>query len=143
MYLLLNIPVDRIRDYDPIDSIDEAAEVLDRSLEGSRSQHLITPEEEFVGHCSNIQVWAENDYDTRILHRNLAFPLLKALCDAGDLIARRKFKEEIAMRYATGHPTVVRFLTQNGYLHYLTEDEFESILIDIDLPRHKELSRKI
>jgi hypothetical protein len=68
---------------------------------------------------------------------------LKALCDAGDLIARRKFKEEIAMRYATGHPTVVRFLTQNGYLHYLTEDEFESILVDIDFPSIQEFSRKI
>jgi len=134
MYLLLNIPVDRIRDYDPIDSIDEAAEVLDRSLEGSRSQHLITPEEEFVGHCSNIQVWAENDYDTRILHRNLAFPLLKRLSDAGDPIAKKKFKEEIALRYSSGHSTVIMFLSQNGYLRYLSSEELECLLDDNKLP---------
>ncbi|MFW9781225.1 MAG: leucine-rich repeat domain-containing protein [Candidatus Heimdallarchaeota archaeon] len=141
MYLLLNIPVDKIDQYDEIESIDEASLKLDRSME--RNHRKIPPETEFWGHCSNIQAWADNDYDTRILHRNLAFPLLKALVDAGDPIAKRKFKEEIAIRYATGHPTVIRFLTQNGYLHYLTEDEFESLLIDIDFPSIDEYSRKI
>jgi len=141
MYLLLDISVDRVEKYDEIRSIDEAAVKLSRKME--RNHRLVPPETEFWGHCSNLQAWVDNDYDTRILHRNLAFPLLKALCDAGDLIAKRKFKEEIAMRYATGHPTVVSFLTQNGYLHYLTEDEFESILIDIDFPSIKEFSKKI
>ncbi|MFX1375970.1 MAG: leucine-rich repeat domain-containing protein [Promethearchaeota archaeon] len=141
MYLLLNIPIDRIEDYDEIESIDEAAVKLNRSME--RNHNKIPPETEFWGHCSNIQTWAENNYDTRILHRNLAFPLLKALVDVGDPIAKRKFKEEIALRYATGHPTVIRFLTQNGYLHYLTEDEFESMLLDIDFPSIDEYCRKI
>ncbi len=141
MYLLLNIPVDKIEDYDEIESIDEAAIKLNRSME--RDHRKVPPETEFWGHCSNIQAWVDNKYDTRILHRNLAFPLLKALVDVGDPIARSKFKEEIAIRYATGHPTVIRFLTQNGYLHYLTEDEFESMLIDIDFPSIDEYSRKI
>ncbi len=141
MYLLLNIPVDRIEDYDEIESIDEAAIKLNRSME--RDHRKVPPETEFWGHCSNIQAWVDNKYDTRILHRNLAFPLLKALVDVGDPIARSKFKEEIAIRYATGHPTVIRFLTQNGYLHYLTEDEFESMLIDIDFPSIDEYARRI
>jgi len=141
MYLLLDISINQVEKYDEIRSIDEAAVKLSRKME--RNHRLVPPETEFWGHCSNIQAWVDNDYDTRILHRNLAFPLLKALSDAGDIIARRKFKEEIAMRYATGHPTVVRFLTQNGYLHYLTEDEFESILIDIDFPSIDEFSRKV
>jgi len=141
MYLLLDIPTDRIEEYDEIKSIDEAAVKLDRSME--RNHNKVPPETEFWGHCSNIQAWADNEYDTRILHRNLAFPLLKALVDAGDPIAKRKFKEEIAMRYATGHPTVIRFLTQNGYLHYLSEDEFESMLIDIDFPSIDDYSKVI
>jgi len=141
MYLLLNINTDRLEEYDEIKSIDEAAVKLDRSME--RNHHKVPPETEFWGHCSNIQAWVDNEYDTRILHRNLAFPLLKALVDAGDLVAKRRFKEEIAIRYATGHPTVIRFLTQNGYLHYLTEDEFESMLIDIDFPSIDEYTRKI
>ena len=141
MYLLLNIPVDRIEDYDEINSIDEAAAKLDRSME--RSHRIVSPQTEFWGHCSNIQAWADNEYDTRILHRNLAFPLLKALADVGDPMAKKKFKEEIAMRYATGHPTVIRFLTQNGYLYYLSEDEFESMLLDIDFPSIDEYIRRV
>jgi hypothetical protein len=141
MYLLLNISVDKIKEYDEIRSIDEAASKLNRKME--RNHNLIPPETEFWGHCSNIQAWADNNYDTRILHRNLAFPLLKALADAGDPLAKSRFKEEIAIRYATGHPTVVRFLTQNGYLYYLTEEEFESVLTDIDFPSIDEYSRKI
>lgn len=141
MYLLLNLDANKIEQYDEIKSIDEAAIKLNRRME--RNHRIIPPETEFWGHCSNIQAWADNDYDTRILHRNLAFPLLKALADAGDITARRKFKEEIAIRYATGHPTVVRFLTQNGYLHYLSEEEFEAMLFDVDFPSIDEFSRKI
>jgi len=135
MYLLLNVDLSRVEDYDEIESIDEAAEKLNRSMERNhRGRNRITPEEEFMGHCSNIQAWADNGYDTRILHRNLAFPLLKRLAEVGDPNARRVFKEEIAMRYASGYPTVVNFLTQNGYLKHLDAEEFESILEDKKLP---------
>jgi len=143
MYLLLNIPVNRIEDYDEIDSIDEAAEKLDRSMEGRHGRgSKISPEEEFMGHCSNIQAWAENGYDTRILHRNLAFPLLKRLAAVGDPLAKKVFKEEIAIRYASGHPTVINFLTQNGYLKYLSADEFEIILEDIRIPFFQNITRQ-
>ncbi len=145
MYLLLNIPVDRIEDYDEIESIDEAAEKLDRSLEGNQNRPItrITPEEEFQGHCSNIQVWAENGYDTRILHRNLAFPLLKRLSEVGDPQAKKVFSEEIALRLASKHPTVVQFLTHNGYLRYLNPDELESIFDDLNTNFINELTRDI
>lgn len=141
MYLLLNIPVNKVEEYDEIKSIDEAALKLNRKME--QNHNIIPPETEFWGHCSNLQAWTDNDYDTRLLHRNLAFPLLKALCDAGDPMAKRKFKDEIAIRFATGHPTVIMFLTHSGYLNYLTEDEFESLLIDIDIPSIDEFARKI
>ncbi|MFX1498202.1 MAG: leucine-rich repeat domain-containing protein [Promethearchaeota archaeon] len=144
MYLLLNIPIKKIHQYDHIDSIDEAAENLDRSMErGFRAGRQITPEEEFIGHCSNIQAWADNDYDTRILHRNLAFPLLKRLTDIGDPLAMKKFKEEIALRYASGYPTVMQYLTQRGYLNYLTSEEFESIIDDIESPLITDITEKI
>ncbi|MHA1473366.1 MAG: leucine-rich repeat protein, partial [Promethearchaeota archaeon] len=76
----------------------------------------------------------ENDYDTRILHRNLAFPLLKRLSDAGDPLAKKKFKEEIALRYSSGHSTVITFLNQSGYLKYLSSEELECLLDDDKLP---------
>ncbi|MFO7794597.1 MAG: hypothetical protein R6W84_00485 [Promethearchaeia archaeon] len=134
MYLLLNIPMDKIRDYEDIDSIDKAAEHLDRSMEGNRvGQHGITPEVEFWGHCSNITAWAENGYDTRILHRNLAFPLLKRLVEVGDPEAKKVFKEEIALRLASNHPTVINYLIQENYLRHLSSDELESIMDDLSL----------
>ena len=75
----------------------------------------------------NIQVWVEHEYDTRLLHRNLAFPLLRKLVEAGDSYAKRVFKEEIAMRLSSGYPSVVRYLLNEGYLTYLSVDEIESL----------------
>ncbi len=130
MYLLMNISTNKVETYDGIGSIDEAAERLDRSHEGHPT--LIEPRTEFWGHCSNIQAWAENDYDTRLLHRNLAFPLLKKLVEAGDPKAKRVFKEEIAIRLSSRHPTVFSFLYQQGYLKYLDLNELESIFEEIE-----------
>lgn len=66
-YLLMNITVREIELYDGINSIDEAAEKLERFRKS------VPSEVEFWGHCSNLQVWVEQDYDTRFIHRNLAF----------------------------------------------------------------------
>ena len=128
-YLLLNIPKQEIENYDEIGSIDEAAEKLDRSREGNGVYNTdISIETEFWGHCSNIQAWYENGYDTRLLHRNLAFPLLKALVEAGDHLARKVFKEEIAMRLESGYPSVVQYLINQGYLEYLSDEELKLII---------------
>jgi len=128
-YLLLNIPHQEIENYDEIGSIDEAAEMLDKSMEGNGRYNVDIPiETEFWGHCSNIQAWYENGYDTRLLHRNLAFPLLKALVDAGDHLARKVFKEEIAMRLESGYPSVVQYLINQGYLKYLSDEELKLII---------------
>ena len=54
-----------------IDSIDEAVEILSQNHPDGSGTFNISPEEEFWGHCSNLQAWVENDYDTRLLHSNL------------------------------------------------------------------------
>ncbi|MFX0033951.1 MAG: Rab family GTPase [Candidatus Hermodarchaeota archaeon] len=125
-YLLFSIPTKKIRDYDEIRSIDEAAEKLDKRMETHTS--YISPETEFWGHCSNLQAWYENSYDTRLLHRNLAFPLLKSLSDAGDTLAKRVFKEEIALRLESGYKSVVMYLINEGFLSYLNENEIDSLV---------------
>lgn len=110
-YLLLDIPTENIEDFDEIDSIDEAAKLLNHSLEGSSKHKFdIAPEVEFWGHCSNLQAWAENRYDTRLLHSNIAFPLLKKLTETGDPLAKRVFKEEIAERFSSGYQSVITYL---------------------------------
>jgi len=133
-YLLLNIPKEDIRDYDDIVSIDEAEEVLSHKLHGisnpkTKSQKFnINPKEEFIAHCSNLQAWVENDYNTQILHRTLAFPILKELVNAGDPKAKRAYKEELAYRLEANELGVGIFLIQNGYLYDLTDDELEIIV---------------
>ncbi len=107
-YLLIQILYDRVSDFDGINSIDDASKNLNHSLEEpdlynisiptkvefwahcspasnllDHSIHFnkidIKPEVKFWGHSSNLQTWGEHDYDTRLLHRNLSFPLLKRL----------------------------------------------------------------
>lgn len=87
----------------------------------------IDPKTEFIGHCSNLQVWVENGYNTQLLHRSLSFPVLKELTKLGDPMAKRMFKDEIGRRYVEGVESTRTFLFIQGYLDYLSVDEFESL----------------
>lgn len=132
-FLLLVISNEDIPKFGETNSIDEAAKILDFSLEPEsdivdNESNWIEPKTEFWAHCSNIQVWAENDYDSRLLHSNLAFPLLKKLTELGDTIAKKRFKEEIGMRYFSGVDSVRMFLEEEGYLEYLNKDEIRSFI---------------
>ena len=128
-YILLEFPVEEAEDLSEIGSIDEAAERLDHSLEqATRKNTKIPPETEFWGHSSNLQAWAESGYDTRLLHSNLSFPLLKVLTESGDPQAKRVFKEEIAKRLMQGHLPVTTYLIEEGYLFFLNKDELETLL---------------
>jgi len=133
MDLKIIIPNKNIKQFDHINSIDDLSELISDSDLNNESI-IISPEEEFWGHCSNLQAWVENDYDTRILHSNIAFPLLKKLTNVGDHLARNVFKEEIAKRFSSGQKTVILFLLEDDYLNYLDEFEktvlFESIKIN-------------
>jgi len=143
--LILNIPKEDVPLYDEIDSIDEAAKLYsthihqNRIIRGpivTRGQiytHNITPEQEFWGHCSNIQAWVEHDYDTRILMSNISFPLLRELTIAGDSKGRRIYKEEIAQRLESGYPSVVQYLLTQGYIEAFSPNEFQTILESTDL----------
>lgn len=130
-YLLMNIPIQDVEQYDEINSIDEAAEKLNKSLEQGKPESFkidIPPQVEFWGHCSNLQVWVEQDYDTRFIHSNLAFPLLKKLTEVGDQKARRIFKDEIGKRYEDGLDPVRQFLALEGYMDFLTREEMWSMI---------------
>ena len=131
-FLLLHIPIDTISNFDEIESIDEAAEKLDRSMEGERNiKYEIPLESQFWGHCSNIQVWVENNYDTRLLHSNLSFPLLKRLTAIGDPLANRVFKEEIVKRFIHGNEAVQTYLVEERYLTYLGSAEFKVLVTEL------------
>jgi len=130
-FLLLEIPVRDVTSLDNLMSIDEAAQELNRSLEPPDEfsrVNKIPPETEFWGHSSNLQAWYENDYNTKLLHSNLSFPLLKKLTEAGDLLAKKVFKDEVAKRYNTGIGSVRKFLERGNYLRFLTKEEFYSLI---------------
>ncbi len=127
-YLLLNINHDKFNEYDDLESIDEAAERLGEQMHGVGFHgYHVSAETEFWGHCSNIQAWYDNSYDTRLLHRNLSFPLLKVLVQIGDPLAKKVIKEEIAERLESGYPSVVLYLIKEKYLEYLNRDELNTI----------------
>ncbi len=128
-YLMIEISLDNFKSkrFKNINSIDDLEEDPDYSLEFSADESPIPADVEFWGHSSNLQAWYELDYDTRVLHRNLAFPLLKKLTEIGDKKARKVFKEEIARRYSSGNNTVKEFLKIEGYLDFLSKDELNSL----------------
>jgi len=131
-----------------IDSIDEAAHYMSQKLE-RRGVHSITPEDvglsveqEFLGHCSNLHAWAEHEYDTRLLHSNLAFPLLKTLAERGDSTAKKRFAEEIVKRFRSGVRTIQDFLLEEEYLEYLTKEEL-GVLLGEEAPLYFRLQSQV
>jgi len=132
-YLILNISVDNISSFDEIESIDEAIEKYENSIRETNENKINIPAEvEFWGHCSNLQVWAENNYNTRLLHSNLAFPLLKELSKIGDPSATKILKEQVIKRLLYGYPGVVYYLINEGYLNNLKKDELTTLSENIE-----------
>lgn len=132
-YILLNTKVGNLEEFKDINSVDELREL---SIDEIMRRPNVTNEEDselevidipahvrFLVHCSNIQAWVEHDYDTRLLHSNLSFPLLKKLSEIGDLKALQKFKEEIISRFFNGTKNVQKYLLQEGYIKWITGEE--------------------
>jgi len=127
-YLLFNVSIDEIDNLKDINSIDEVVVNLNRSFEFSTQREIkISPEVQFWGHCSNLQSWYENNYTPCLIHSNLAFPLLRKLTEAGDLLAKKVFKEEIAKRFENGHLGTVQFFVYNNYLDFLNNVELDCL----------------
>lgn len=127
-FLLINIPVEEVSSFDDIESIDEASVRLNNSLETLESIKVKIPHEVvFWGHCSNLQIWAEYGYDSRLLHSNLAFPLLKELLKFQDPQAKKVFKDEIFKRFSSGFFTTQQYLIERKYLDYLSSEERETL----------------
>ncbi|MHA1933339.1 MAG: hypothetical protein ACW96X_12400, partial [Promethearchaeota archaeon] len=125
----------RFLPFDKVVKIYKQSMLKNRIIEGtmdlrSRFQNrILTPEQEFWEHCSNLQAWVEtflydNKYDTGVLMSNISFPLLKRLTDAGDPFAKKAFKKEIAQRLESGIPSVVQYLII--HLYHFTSVEFKT-----------------
>ncbi len=137
-YLLINVTPQNIGEFEDIKSIDDAAQLLDHSLDNPRINNIeIPPETEFWGHSSNLQTWAENNYDVNLLHSNLVLPLLKKLTQAGDDIARVKFKEEIAKKFSNCNVVYIFISIRDKDLDFFEKEE-RALLIEELFERNKE-----
>lgn len=115
-YLLANTTLERLNNSELIDSIDDLEGELSQELEedfdkdnNEIKKYAISPEDEFWGHCSNLEAWVKYNYNTKLLHRNLAFWLLHELGKIDDY-AKIRFFEESAERYNYGDEKVREFL---------------------------------
>ena len=131
-YLLLDIPIENVREFDDIDSIDDVADLLGWAEEGQQgiNNYSIDPTTEFWGHCSNIQTWVENNYDTRILHSNLSFPLLEVLKNAGDPKAAHIYKEELIKRLKNPSRSVINLFMEKRLFDHFNNEEMKVLLED-------------
>jgi tetratricopeptide (TPR) repeat protein len=129
--IAINIVPFEIEKYTDFNDIDDIIDFY-KSHSSTKEEISITPEEEFWGHCSNLQAWVENDYNTCVLSKNLSFPLLKELSGRGFPYFTTIFKEELIHRIKMGGiKTLLYFIadTEENYLNYLTEEDlFDNLL---------------
>nr|MDO8088346.1 tetratricopeptide repeat protein [Candidatus Sigynarchaeum springense] len=135
--LLLAVPI--VDDAGEITSIDDAQKKYGTIYQGKGHeppvQHLhVDPITEFKGHCSNIQAWVENDYNTRLLHSNIAFPLLKELARAGDAKAKHVLDAELAERVTNGSAVTRKAILETCW--DLLEPSLRSSMIE-EIPRNE------
>ena len=133
-YLLTNLPHTSEEVQTSINSVDDVAEQLGWTDEGQKQEGEfveveIPPEVEFWGHCSNLQVWVENDYNPNLLHSSIALPLLKKLTEVGDHKAKFVFEDEIFEKFFFGNTSLYLFLLESEYLRFVS---LEKMKLNID-----------
>lgn len=126
--VLFNIGSDKGGRSEDIKNMDEASHRLRGGYSGWFTR--ISPEEEFMAHCSNIQAFFENDLNTDLLHSDIAFPLLRKLVSVGYKPAEGIFNKEIVKRYNEGTWETRWFLKSEGYLKYLNKEEKQALKKD-------------
>jgi len=119
--VVVNISKEKLQKVETMDDVFETSKMVQK--EGGLMEYGIDPLTEFWVHCSNLQVWAENNYNADLIHSNLAFPLLKSLAEAGDKLAKRKLGEEISRRYTHGSLETKSYLEFEGFLDMITQEE--------------------
>ncbi|KKM76963.1 hypothetical protein LCGC14_1374860 [marine sediment metagenome] len=132
----------QIRQLDEITSIDDVI-TINKGEEISSKELGITPEEEFWGHCSNLQAWAENDYDTTILHSELAFELLAILVDVGDKKAKKVFKKELMKRFEMGYLNTFHILLLSDNMNFLNREEQLKVMFNSNINLRREINETL
>ncbi len=129
-HLIIQVPSDSEEQAYHVRSIDELVEDFGFIEDyPDNNRYSIPPDVEFWGHCSNLQAWYEDNYNTQLIYFNIAFPLLKKLSEVGDIQAHKVYKEEIVKRFRDGSLQNVVYLIREGYLDILNDDEKMFVLL--------------
>ncbi len=125
-HLKIQVPNYKIDFFNTIDEIIDFKN--EDSVNNKNNISPISPEMAFLGHCSNLQVWVENNYNTQLLHSTIAFPLLEKLSKLGDSVAKKVFKEEIIKKINGDYAPTIIYLVMNRYLIYFTDEELNTLI---------------
>jgi hypothetical protein len=145
-FLAVTIPVEKAMDIQGPDIIDQIKSMRDaRMLHGVQDvdeylhkvgnlglEEHITPETIMQAHASNLQAWAENDYNPEILASNLSFPLLAELADVGDEKAKRVLESEVNRRIIEGNIYTRTAILRSKVGKYLTPAAFDVLSKDVN-----------
>ena len=128
MRLVFNVYVEDIPKFASIKNIDDAVNVSEqisrkRGRTNTELTYEISPEEEFRGHCSNLQAWVEYDYNPNLLHSNLSWQLLRGLAAAGDEKAIRVYLYSLEDRISKGTLEMSLELLRNYQTYAGPEDK--------------------
>jgi len=138
----INFSVKKLTSLSEIQPFDEFQEVMkfEREIKEWRATPAtifktnfkkVPNEDLFWVQCSNLQVWAENNYNSNLLPNRIAFPILKKLVELGDLKAKEVFEMEIVKRLESNHLPTINYLLEEGYLSYLSRSNAEKQLIKL------------
>ncbi len=73
----------------------------------------------------------EQDYNTSLLHSNLAFPLLNILNEVRDSPARKALKDEVVKRIKNSYVSMIVYLMVSKFLDIFSQEEFDTLIEDI------------
>lgn len=140
-FVPLAIPIKIFPKLKHIDSINDVIDNLDHSFERTPPKWIHgekVGELDFFVNCSNLQVWVEHDFDTRLLDYRLSFPLLKALGKI-NIRARMRYREELIERYKASQNIDI-----SGYLKERIEHSFSwEEKLDLLQPSEQEIVREL
>lgn len=123
-YVLVTAPIDT-----PEDNMNDIIKIYGKPERECRDiMKNVSNDTLILAHASNIQAWVEHDYDPRILHTNIAFPLLRALATV-DPAAMDKSLEIVHERWKQGSensrkaiihqfPQQISLLGKNGIIKW-------------------------
>lgn len=130
---LLSIPIKNVELYSDAQTLEEADEVFSKTADKDLRKYnkeileLIDEKTEFWGHCSNLHAWVDSEYNSSLLVYNLSFPLLKKLANAGDPLAKKRYKDEICYRFVNGD-NISAFLILNNFLNDFSLEEIDVLI---------------